>query len=78
MDKEHFLINFMGMMGLEKSDQAMNNICFKLKGYHNFGDPNDRVLKNNALHYGNIRLALQSYGDKCTHTAVTCVIASGF
>ena len=54
------------------------NICFKLKGYHNFGDPNDQVLKNNALHYGNIRLALQSYGDKCTHTAVTCVIASGF
>ena len=54
------------------------NICFKLKGYHNFGDPNDRVLKNNALHYGNIRLALQSYGDKCTHTAVTCVITSDF
>ena len=54
------------------------NICFKLKEYHNFGDPNDQVLKNNALHYGNIRLALQSYGDKCTHTAVTCVIASGF
>ena len=38
---------FIGMMGLEKSNQAMKNICSKLTGYYSFGDPNDQVLKNN-------------------------------
>ena len=66
-----------------KSDRAMKNIYSELTGYQIFGNPNDQVLKNNMPFnlYRNIRpLQRIQYVvmDKCTCTAVTCVITSGF